>query len=88
MRLITLLAVLLLAGCSTLVPVRQTWPDVPKEISEGCPELKQLAPETEKLTDVVGNVSENYSTYYECRVKQEAWIDWYNSQKKIFNEVK
>ena len=88
MRFVALLAVLALAGCSTIVPVRQSWPDVPKEIAEGCPELKQLPPETEKLSEVVSNVSENYGTYYECRVKQEAWIDWYNRQKKIFNEVK
>ena len=84
---IALLA-LLLAGCSTLVPVRQTWPEVPKEIAAGCPELKKIADGTEQLSDVVSNVSENYGTYYECRVKQEAWIEWYNRQKKIFEEVK
>lgn len=88
MKYTALLLTILLSGCSTLVPTRPSWPDVPKEITAGCPELKKLSEETDKLSDVVSNVSENYSTYYECRVKQEAWIEWYNRQKKIFEEVK
>ena len=83
-----LILALLLTGCSTLVPTRPSWPEVPKEISAGCPELKKVPEGTEKLSDVVGTVTENYGTYYECRVKQEAWIEWYNRQKKIFEEVK
>lgn len=83
-----LVAVLMLSGCSMLVPVRPSFPEVPKEITEGCPQLEKLAEETNKLTDVVGNVSKNYSTYYECQAKHEAWVEWYKKQRQIYEEVK
>jgi hypothetical protein len=83
-----LLAVLLLSGCSTLVPVKAPFPDVPSELAIDCPVLKQLPADTSKLSDVVGNVSENYSTYYECQAKHEAWGIWYKEQRRIYEEVK
>ena len=30
----------------------------------------------------------NYSLYHECATKVEGWQEWYEAQKKIFNEVK
>jgi hypothetical protein len=33
-------------------------------------------------------VVDNYSTYYECRVKVDAFLQWHQEQKKIFEEVK
>jgi len=86
--LAVLSTIVLLSGCSTLTPVKQKWPEVPKEISESCPQLKKLPEDTEKLSDVVGNVSQNYGTYYECQAKLEAWIEWYKTQKNIYEEVK
>ena len=83
-----LLVVLLLSGCSTLVPVRAPFPDVPSELAIDCPILKQLPVDTNKLSDVVGNVTENYSTYYECQAKHEAWGIWYKEQRRIYEEVK
>ena len=83
-----LLAVLLLSGCSTLVPVRAPFPDVPSELAIDCPILTQLPADTSKLSDVVSNVSENYSTYYECQAKHEAWGSWYKEQRRIYEEVK
>lgn len=83
-----LLLVLLLTGCSTLVPVRAPFPDVPSELAIDCPQLKQLPPETNKLSDVVGSVTENYSTYYECQAKHEAWGIWYKEQRRIYEEAK
>lgn len=83
-----LLILLLLSGCSTLVPVAPKWPDVPTEVSNECPMLKQLPADTNKLSDVVSNVTENYSTYYECQAKHEAWMIWYKEQRRIYEEVK
>jgi len=30
----------------------------------------------------------NYGTYYECAVKTDAWIEWYQKQKIIFENIK
>ena len=83
-----LLVALLLTGCSTLVPVKQSFPELPSELAVECPNLKQLPPETTKLTDVVSTVSENYGTYYECQARKEAWVEWYKAQKQIYDGVK
>jgi len=83
-----LLIALLLTGCSTLVPTRATFPDVPKEIAEACPDLEKLAAETSKLSEVAGTVTKNYSSYYECQAKHEAWVEWYKAQRQIHESVK
>jgi predicted component of type VI protein secretion system len=82
-----LLLVLLLAGCSTTVPVTAKFPDAPKYSMEVCPQLEKLNTDA-KLSDVATTVTINYSTYYECAVKNDAWIEWYQIQKNIFESVK
>ena len=83
-----LILALLLTGCSTSVPVKRTFPAVPAELTAKCPDLKQLPTDTEKLSDLVSNVAENYSTYKECQLTVELWNEWYNEQKKNFDSVK
>jgi hypothetical protein len=41
-----------------------------------------------RLSDVSRTVTINYSTYYECAIKADAWQEWYNVQKHIFEGVK
>ena len=82
-----LILVLMLAGCSTTVPVTSKFPEPPKYSLQSCPQL-QLLKEGSKLSDVATTVTINYSTYYECAVKNDAWIEWYNIQKNIFESVK
>ena len=82
-----LLLVLLLTGCSTTVPVTAKFPEVPNELLQRCPALKQLD-EAVKLSDVAKNITYNYTLHYECVIKHDAWIEWYQSQKKIFESVK
>lgn len=82
-----LLIILLLAGCSTTVPVTAKFPAAPKFASEICPQLQKLNNDA-KLSDVATTVTINYSTYYECAVKNDAWIEWYQIQKSIFESVK
>lgn len=84
----SLLLALLLTGCSTLVPVKASFPEMPSELAIDCPDLKKLPADTKKLSEVVSNVSENYSTYYECQARKEAWVEWYKSQKQIYESVK
>lgn len=87
-RLLLILPVFLLAGCLTSVPVKMNFPQVPEDLKESCPALKEVDPNTEKLSEVIRTVSTNYGEYNDCRVKVDAWIQWYNTQKKIFEEIK
>ena len=90
MKLIKLLAVsfvLLIAACSTTVPVTVRFPDAPVLILEKCPQLKTIEGESVSIIDYTKVVTLNYTTYYECAVKSDAWIEWYYAQKKIFESV-
>ena len=78
---------LTLEGCSTTVPVTAKFPDVPERLLVKCPDLQKVNDEA-KLSDVAKTVTVNYSTYYECAVKHDAMVEWYQVQKKIFESVK
>jgi len=41
-----------------------------------------------KISDITKTVTANYNTYYECALKHDAWIEWYQTQKNIFESVK
>jgi hypothetical protein len=83
-----LLIALMLSGCSTVVPVTAKFPDAPGRTAlETCPQLEKV-PEDAKLSDISRTVAKNYTTYYACAVKTDAWIEWYNVQKKIFEGAK
>lgn len=82
-----LLTTLALSGCSTTVPVTVRFPDAPGRLATTpCPALQKLS-DTPNLSDVSRIVSMNYTTYYECLVKTEAWIEWYQVQKQIFEQA-
>jgi|Laugresbdmm110sd_1035091.scaffolds.fasta_scaffold00058_19 hypothetical protein len=78
----------LITGCATSVPVTMNFPQVPEELKTACPDLKTIPEGTTKLSEVVSSVSENYGQYQECKIKIDAWTQWYNSQKKIFESIK
>lgn len=79
--------VLLLTGCSTTVPVKAKFPEVPERLMEKCPQLQKV-PEAPKLSDVSKTITNNYTTYYECAVKHDAFVEWYQIQKHIYESVK
>lgn len=74
-----------LTSCTTVVPVKQTFPDVPSTLLERCPQLVQLAPTETAITDLLRVVVKNYTTYYECAVRHDGMVEWYQIQKEIFN---
>lgn len=87
-KLLAPIALLLaLTGCSTTVPVVAKFPEPPKYSTEKCPQLEKLNDDA-KLSDVAKTVTNNYSTYYQCAVKNDAWIEWYEIQKHIFEGIK
>jgi len=86
MKLLLIVPVLLLTGCLS-TPVQRSFPDVPEELKVACPDLMLLEPTT-KLSEVVSVVSKNYGQYQECQIKVDTWIEWYKTQKQIFESVK
>lgn len=88
MKRYSLLLTLLLAGCSTTVPVVAKFPEAPPSLKVLCPELKKIEGDSVSIVDLHKTVVENYTHYYECAVKVEAWNEWHTQQKKIFDEVK
>ena len=86
-KLLLLIPVLLLTGCFTTAPVKRNFPEVPQELMESCPDLKTV-PDTEKLSDVLKVITDNYGQYQECRIKVDTWVEWYKTQKQIFDSVK
>jgi hypothetical protein len=87
-HLLSLCVFLAVTGCATSVPVTMNFPQVPEELKVACPELKETDPTTTKLSEVISVVVDNYGQYQECRIKVDAWVQWYNSQKKIFETIK
>jgi hypothetical protein len=78
----------LATGCSTVVPVTARFPDAPGNVAmTPCPQLQKVA-EDARLSDITKTITVNYGTYYECAVKTDAWIEWYQKQQQIFNDIK
>jgi hypothetical protein len=84
MKLILALTVML-AGCTTAVPVKQEFPVAPAVLLERCPDLLVVDDGKNSLRDMLKVVIQNYALYYQCAEKTNGWQDWYNQQRKIFN---
>ena len=87
-KLFLLITALLLTCCFKYIPIKMDFPDAPAEIKQACPDLKQVDEKETKLSKVVEVVSENYSTYHECKLKVDAWIEWHKQQKQISDSIK
>lgn len=88
MKQLIVCAIFVLTGCaSQSVPVNLKFPSVPADLLTACPDLKSVDPKTTQLSDVLDVVIDNYTTYYECKTRTDDWIEWYNTQKTIFDKV-
>lgn len=89
MKRLILICALLLSACASNSPHgNMPWPDTPDDLKVTCPDLKQVDPNTTKLSDALNVITSNYTDYYSCKAKVNNWIEWYNSQQKIFNSIK
>ena len=88
MRYIIIALALFSTACSTPVPVARKFPEAPSILLEKCPQLKKIDTETTVFSVLTKTVVENYTTYYECAVKHDGLVEWYQVQKRIFEEVK
>jgi hypothetical protein len=78
--------VLVLSACS--VPVHRTFPNLPKTLTQECPDLQFVPVGTTKLSEILIVVTTNYSHYHQCRFKVESFQEWHKQQKEIFESVK
>jgi len=89
--LVVLLTAITISGCgmmAKLIPAKPQWPEVPKELTEKCPDLKTIEGNQIAVTDLLKRVVENYTLYYECSLKNDGWNDWYVKQRDLYNKVK
>jgi len=87
MRLLLIItSALFLSGCIA-TPVKHALPEAPEKLTNPCPKLKELPLEEERLTEFLKIVTQNYTTYYECAVKHDGLVEWYQIQKKIHDDV-
>ena len=85
--IVLLLMLAMCGGCATVVPVTARFPAAPGETYlQACPDLQKLKDQPQ-LSDVSRVININYSTYYECAVKLDTWIQWYSAQKLIFESA-
>ena len=82
-----LIIALLLAGCSTSIPVTPIFPNATPELMKKCEDLKKIEGDKVAITDMLKVIVTNYTMYYECSTKVEGWQEWYSEQKKIYDEA-
>jgi len=87
-KIILLCLMFILAGCATSVPVTMNFPQAPEALTKPCDPLQPLPKDKKELSDLLENANENYGKHHECLAKYRAWQEWYETQKKIFEEVK
>lgn len=87
MKILYCLFLIILTGCSTTVPVKHKFPQVPPALTEKCQTLKKLENDQVSIVDLHKTVVENYTSYYECSLKVDEWNEWYKKQKEIFESV-
>jgi hypothetical protein len=83
---IVLISCLFLIGCST-VPVKVSFPEVPKEMLAKPKPLEEVRSGA-LASEVFETVIRNYSKYYEQSILLEAWQEWYKEQKKLQDSIK
>ena len=88
MRRLLLISLLVLTGCATSVPVKMSFPQVPEALDKHCDLLVPLAVDKLELSDLLENTTDNYAKAKECYAKNQAWQEWYATQKQIYEEVK
>ena len=79
--------VLILAGCSTTVPVKQKFPDAPAVLMEKCETLETIDKPSIVFSEFLKTVTKNYTKHHSCSKLLEAWQQWYTEQKKISDEL-
>lgn len=87
MKRLLLILPFMLTGCLTIPEVPKFPKPASEEVMQACPNLKLAKTDSDKLTDLMDTIAENYKEYYECRDKVDTWIQWYKKQKENYEKV-
>jgi coenzyme F420-reducing hydrogenase alpha subunit len=87
MKKLLLVLAIFLSACSTVVPIKQNFPTLPEELTKTCKPLETIEGVTTTLSKLMETVARNYGTRHECALQLESLLEWYNEQKKIFDEM-
>jgi len=79
--------VIVLSGCSTTVPVKQNFPDAPKILMEKCEPLHTIDQPDVVFSEFLKTVTKNYTKHHNCAKLVEAWQEWHQRQKEIFEKT-
>lgn len=86
-----LLLALSLNGCAMMnyFNLKPKWPDPSSEESmKPCEDLKKFENKnSDGSVDLIAFqqlIVENYLLHYKCSDKNDNWIDWYNTQKRVY----
>lgn len=88
MKYFALVLTSLLIGCSTVVPVKTKFPEAPQVLKDKCENLRKIEGDRVAITEMLKVVIHNYTLYHECSTKVEGWQEWYETQKKIHENIK
>ena len=88
MKYFALVLTSLLMGCSTVVPVKTKFPEAPQVLKDKCESLRKIEGDQVAITELLKVVIHNYTLYHECSTKVEGWQEWYETQKKIHENIK
>lgn len=78
---------LMCTGCTT-PPVIPKFPEAPTKSGAmvKCPDLQKLKQDS-KLSEITETITVNYNTYYECAVKVDYWIEWYQINEMNYKKI-
>lgn len=85
MKYLALASLIFLAGCQTTV--EREFPPIPPSLEISCEDLELVPENTDKLSEILLVVTNNYSRYHTCQAKVDAWLKWYEDQKEIFESA-
>lgn len=88
---ITLMLTVMLSGCglfTKFLPAKPKFPEPVPELTQPCPDLKQIEGDKVAITDLLKSVVHNYTLYYQCSLKNDGWNEWYKQQKEIYDKIK
>lgn len=85
-KVLAIIGLMMLSGCSMLFPVSPEFPEAPKTLKEKCGPLNTLKDDA-KLSDLMITITQNYMKYHDCSIKNDSWNEWYDEQKKIYDSA-
>jgi hypothetical protein len=85
-----ILTAIFLNSCGFLPKLTTAIPKFPepiKELTEPCPNLKQIEGDKVSISDLLKSIVNNYTLYHQCSLKNDNWNKWYDEQKKIYEKL-